>query len=443
MEFGAGNWSHAAVQGVDHWALSTDQPHSPANAWFVPDDNVITDSRLWTTNSIPVAADSTLTFWHRYAFEGTTYDGAVLEISTNGTTWLDLGSRITANGYNATLSTSFSNPLAGRRAWGGDLTTWTQVTVDLSDFADENVMLRWRLGCDSSTGDTGWFIDDIQISSPLEPNATPALTGVVPATVSPSEQTLLTLHGENFTGMPALQLGVSWLPSVTVVSSTTLTVVVPAGMTPGVYDLTLFNGDCQTATLLGALSVIELEPLTGVLLEGPALLAVGEAGTYTAEPLPLTATQPLTFTWDNGAVGATAVYSWTTPGTYTVTVTAEQAQGAMAQGAMAQGATFTQTLTVEVYQPLTGLTIDGPAELRAGQAGTYTVTPSPLNATLPLTTTWSNGTVGATSVYSWTATGAYTITVTAQQVHGATQSASFIVSVPQYRLFMPLILRGG
>ncbi|MDX9955041.1 MAG: PKD domain-containing protein, partial [Anaerolineae bacterium] len=367
------------------------------------------------------------------------YDGAVLEISTNGTTWLDLGSRITANGYNATLSSSYSNPLAGRRAWGGDLTTWTQVTVNLSDFAGQNIQLRWRLGCDSSSGDTGWFIDDIQISSPLEPNAAPALTGVVPAIVSPSEETLLTLHGENFTGMPALQLGapgapgVTWLPSVTLVSSTTLTAVAPAGLASGVYDLTLFNGDCQTATLLSALSVTESEPLTGVLLEGPALLAVGEAGTYTAEPLPLTATQPLTFTWDSGAVGATAVYSWTTPGTYTVTVTAEQAQG---------GA-FTETLTVEVYQPLTGLVIDGPTELRAGEAGAYTVTPLPLNATLPLTTTWSNGTVGATAVYSWTVTGTYTITVTGQQVHGATQSASFIVSVPQYRLFMPLILRGG
>ncbi|MDX9955221.1 MAG: C25 family cysteine peptidase, partial [Anaerolineae bacterium] len=114
MESGTGNWSHTALLGIDRWALSTDQSHSPANAWFVPDDSSVTDSRLWMTNAIPVVADSTLTFWHRYAFEGTVYDGAVLEISTNGTTWLDLGSRITANGYNATLSSSYSNPLAGR-----------------------------------------------------------------------------------------------------------------------------------------------------------------------------------------------------------------------------------------------------------------------------------------------------------------------------------------
>ncbi|MBN1921858.1 MAG: hypothetical protein JW892_11470 [Anaerolineae bacterium] len=433
MESGAGTWSNAAVQGVNRWALSTEQSHSPATSWFVPDDNAITDSRLWTTNSIPVAADSTLTFWHRYAFEGTSYDGGVLEISTNGTTWLDLGTRITANGYNATLSTSYSNPLAGRRAWGGDLTTWTQVSVDVSDFAGQTVMLRWRLGCDSSTGDTGWFIDDIQITSPLAPTAAPILDSIAPALISPEMDTLLTLYGENFSGMPAVQLGATWLPSVTVLSPMTLTAVIPAGMAPGTYTVTVINGDCQPVTLADALLVADSEPLTGVLLDGPALLTVGEDGTYTATPLPLTATQPLTFTWDNGAVGATAVYSWTAPGTYTVMVTAEQAQG---------GA-FTETLTVEVYQPLTELTIDGPAELRAGEVGTYTVTPSPLSATLPLTTTWSNGTVGATSVYSWTTTGVYTITVTAQQVHGAVQSASFVVSVPQYRLFMPLILRGG
>jgi len=433
MESGTGNWSHAASQGVDRWALSTQQSHSPAQAWFVPDDSVVTDSRLWTTTPIPVTAGSTLTFWHRYQFEGTTYDGAVLEISTNGTTWLDLGSRITANGYNATISSNFSNPLAGRRAWGGDLTTWTQVTVNLADFAGQNIMLRWRLGCDSSSGDTGWFIDDIQISSPLAPNPAPILTSVVPAIASPSEETLLTLHGENFTGIPALQLGapgapgVTWLPSVTVVSSTTLTAVVPAGMAPGVYDLTLFNGDCQMATLPGALSVLDFEPLTGVLLDGPVLLATNAAGTYTAEPSPLNATQPLTFTWDNGAIGATAVYSWTVPGTYTVTVVAEQADGAPG----APGAIFTETLMVEVYQPLAGLTLAGPALLAVNAAGTYTVAPLPVDATQPFTFTWDNGVVGATAAYSWTVPGTYTVTVVAEQVHGATFTETLAVEVYQ------------
>jgi hypothetical protein len=50
LESGGGNWSHQAVQGTDHWAVTTDQSHSPTHAWFVPDDGSLTDSRLWMTN---------------------------------------------------------------------------------------------------------------------------------------------------------------------------------------------------------------------------------------------------------------------------------------------------------------------------------------------------------------------------------------------------------
>ncbi|MFN2166592.1 MAG: hypothetical protein ACK2U9_10085, partial [Anaerolineae bacterium] len=91
IESGAGNWSHAANQGSDSWAISTVQSHSPTHSWFVPDAASLTDSFLWNTTPIAVGPGSTLTFWHRYQFEGTSYDGSVLEISTNGTTWTDLG----------------------------------------------------------------------------------------------------------------------------------------------------------------------------------------------------------------------------------------------------------------------------------------------------------------------------------------------------------------
>ena len=56
IESGAGNWSHAASQGIDHWVISTARSHSPTHAWFVPDDSNLTDTRLWTTNPIPVGA---------------------------------------------------------------------------------------------------------------------------------------------------------------------------------------------------------------------------------------------------------------------------------------------------------------------------------------------------------------------------------------------------
>jgi hypothetical protein len=62
-------------------------------------------------------------------------------------------------------------------------------------------------------------------------------------------------------------------------------------------------------------------PVTAATIVGPGALVVGQVATYTATSLPPTATRPLTLTWDNGATGATAVYSWTLTGTQALTVT--------------------------------------------------------------------------------------------------------------------------
>ncbi len=79
------------------------------------------------------------------------------------------------------------------------------------------------------------------------------------------------------------------------------------------YDLT--NGDLKYAHAI----CVGVE---GVVIDGPPALLVGQVGTYLATALPITASQPLTFTWDSGAVGDTATYSWPATGTYTLTVTA-------------------------------------------------------------------------------------------------------------------------
>ena len=325
IEAGAANWTHQAAQGVDHWQISTAQSHSPTHAWFVPDDSVLTDTRLWNTAPVAVGPGSTLTFWHRYQFEGTAYDGAVLEISTDGgLNWSDLGGHITANGYNGTISTGFSNPLAGRQAWTGDLTDWTQVEVDLSSFSGQTVQVRWRLGCDTSLGDTGWYIDDVTITAPLPPNPAPVVLSITPDTGSAFEQTPVQIEGSGFLDTPSVRLGDTWLLSVTLVSSTTLDAVVPAGMAPGLYDLTLYNGDCQEAELTGAFTVVA-ECVT------PTVTFVSDSPVELGQPVHLTATVPptipVTYNWDFGGPGygageytATPVYTYTVAGIYTVTV---------------------------------------------------------------------------------------------------------------------------
>jgi hypothetical protein len=325
IESGPGQWSHAAAQGVDHWAIASDQAHSPTHAWFVPDDGAVTDSRLWTTEPILVGEGSTLTFWQRYQFEGSNYDGSVLEISSNhGDSWADLGAYITANGYNGTIASGYSNPLAGRPGWTGDLTSWTEVTVDLSSFAGQEVMIRWRLGCDSSVSDVGWYIDDVQITSPLPPNPTPTLLSITPDSGNNGIPTPVVITGTNFIGAPALLLGNTWLESVTMVTSSTLAAVVPAGIPDGVYDLTIFNGDCQEDTLEDAFMVFSGEvPITGLVASNDSPTMLGGLTTFTAT---VDTGSNITYTWEFGdgatGEGQSTTHVYVSAGVYTATVTA-------------------------------------------------------------------------------------------------------------------------
>jgi hypothetical protein len=255
IENGDANWAHEAVEGKDNWVISTDQSHSPAHAWFVPNDEKITDTRLWNTAPVLIGEEEILSFWHRYQIEQS-FDGAVLEISTDGgSTWTDLGSYITVNGYTGTVSSNYQNPLGGQEAWTGDLTTWTEVTVDLSSFTGQSVNIRWRLGSDRLVGAAGWYIDDVRIASVLPLAPAPTLQSVYTDHGLPDVAIEVMISGTGFSGKPSLRLGDTWLEDASVVDENTIMAIIPAGLLPGTYDLTLYNGDCQEAVLDDAYTV--------------------------------------------------------------------------------------------------------------------------------------------------------------------------------------------
>ncbi|HEX9988379.1 MAG TPA: hypothetical protein VGE45_07875, partial [Chloroflexia bacterium] len=89
------------------WASVASNPHSGTRSAFAPDPDKTTDSRLTTINNINIPAGvstATLTFWHRFAFENT-FDGGVLEVSTDGgTTWTDADANIQQGGYNGLIT---------------------------------------------------------------------------------------------------------------------------------------------------------------------------------------------------------------------------------------------------------------------------------------------------------------------------------------------------
>jgi subtilisin-like proprotein convertase family protein len=157
-------WSHYADQGVDDWRVVGDRNHTVPGAWswFASDVSTVKDDLLVSPPYV-LAGTSTVTFWHWTDLESG-YDGGVLEISADGgATWTDLGPWITEGAYDRSMSGS--NPIAGRDAWTGTFEEWRRVVADLTPWAGQTVVLRWRLTCDGSVSRTGWWVDDVTVET--------------------------------------------------------------------------------------------------------------------------------------------------------------------------------------------------------------------------------------------------------------------------------------
>ena len=102
-----------------------------------------------------------LSFWHFYNTEAD-WDGGVVEVSFDGVNWEDLGPSMIANGYNSTLNENPASPISGRPAFNGNSGGWIQTIVDLSNFEESQIQVRFRLGCDGAVAEEGWYVDDIQ-----------------------------------------------------------------------------------------------------------------------------------------------------------------------------------------------------------------------------------------------------------------------------------------
>jgi uncharacterized repeat protein (TIGR01451 family) len=171
-----GNFNHtAAVAAHDDWQV-TNATGDPPPAFFANDPAYAADKSLFMNAAIPVAASGTiLLFDQRYSFQYTVdqffgyyyfWDGAVLEGSTDGgLTWTPINTTsFLLGGYTGTLEAGTNNPLTGRPAWAGPNMSWSPVAVDLSaQFANQNVLIRWRLGSDDTYGDQGWWIDNVRV----------------------------------------------------------------------------------------------------------------------------------------------------------------------------------------------------------------------------------------------------------------------------------------
>jgi hypothetical protein len=124
------------------------------------------------------AAVDRLSFWHRRSYESG-FDGGTLAISVDGTNYFFVPATAIVSGSNYTGTISATCPpagSAGAAVFTGSASTMTNTTVDLDvacNFATGNttgcggrtVYIAFTSITDCSTTGTGWFLDDVTVTS--------------------------------------------------------------------------------------------------------------------------------------------------------------------------------------------------------------------------------------------------------------------------------------
>ncbi|MCK5920806.1 MAG: choice-of-anchor J domain-containing protein, partial [Methylococcales bacterium] len=185
FEGGEGSWTHDSATGPDTSAHGAANGNGSAG-FHATNVDEISDQRLTSPMITLPTGQSPLTFQfaNYQEMEADTatacYDGGILEVSADGSTWTQLENELLTDPYNGPLDGGFNNPLIGSNAWCGDPQEWLNSIVDVDAYAGQTVQFRLRLGTDASVSRPGWNIDDVKVQS-CAPSAAPSI--VLTATV--------------------------------------------------------------------------------------------------------------------------------------------------------------------------------------------------------------------------------------------------------------------
>ncbi len=171
FENGAQGWSSTAIVGSNNWLLSNINPDTGIQHWRIPDVSRQSDTVLTSPTIYLPAGNNTLTLHFNNAqdmeanAEVACWDGGLLEISTDGgLSFVPVASeKLLTDPYDGSLQSS--SLLAGQNAWCGNPQAYIESIINLDDYANQDVVIRFRLVTDTAVGFDGWDIDDIKIQS--------------------------------------------------------------------------------------------------------------------------------------------------------------------------------------------------------------------------------------------------------------------------------------
>ncbi|GEM_PF-661174 len=170
MESGSNEWTHSGA--ADAWHLTTARAVSGAHSWHQGDEasatyvDYMNASLVMPSLVMPPGAQLSFRHWPDTELRNSSmaWDGGIVEISTNG--GLAFVQVTPEGGYPFVINGGWGSPFNGGTGCFAGSGGWTQAVFDLSAYAGQEVLIRFRFGSDQQNDypPEGWFIDDVAIT---------------------------------------------------------------------------------------------------------------------------------------------------------------------------------------------------------------------------------------------------------------------------------------
>jgi hypothetical protein len=236
-------------------------------------------------------------------------------------------------------------------AFGSPVTGLTTPTYTIASGLTSGTTYYFKIKANNGSCDSAYLSTGTFTTLALAPT----ITSFTPSVLCTQGGQTVTISGTNLTGATAVSFNGVAAASFVVVNSTTVTAVVPVGVTDGTVTLT---NPANTAT---SGSSYTSAPTPTISAGSPVTICSGQSTT-------LTGTGGATYTWSpstglSATTGTSVTASPTATTTYTVT------------GASAAGCTATATVTVTVNATPSAISVSkNPTSVCAGSVTTLTAT---------------------------------------------------------------------
>lgn len=180
MENGLDNWDLIITEDPINYVIWSLQPYivnGGSSAWMAENIDTNTDQSIITLDEFLISGDQPLLVFYQNVDVEKFFDAGILQISDDGgLTWTAVPEdKLVRGRYLAQVQFSlFAIP--NIRAWTGNSGGWHPIVVDLSEYAGEEIKLRFRFASDGNTNSIGWAMDDLEIMNAFNYNSEACIT---------------------------------------------------------------------------------------------------------------------------------------------------------------------------------------------------------------------------------------------------------------------------